>query len=56
VESTSGSSKRSRLETDAEVRARFVAAGKWGYPTLSGKQLDEQLKYWRLPPRSYVDE
>jgi hypothetical protein len=57
VEHVAGETKRSRLETDAEVRARLKAsAAAWHYPHSSGDQLDEELRYWGLASRQFVDE
>ena len=43
----------SRLESDAEVRARLCAAFLWtrGYPDDTGAQLDIALEARRLQPR-----
>jgi len=57
--------KRSRLESDSEVRKRLSAAADdfwaqvYGRPTytgVSGPALDQLLHEKRLPPRGYVDD
>jgi hypothetical protein len=51
-----GPGKRSRLESDDEVRARIRAAGRTVRWTSSGKELDGWLDYYALEPRRMVDE
>jgi hypothetical protein len=58
-EHAAGKPKRSRLESDDEVRARIRAAvPPWDLPsdTLRGKQLDRELKRYNLPERRWFDE
>lgn len=53
---TIGKAGRVRLENDDEVRLRLVRAGHSGYKSYKGKDLDDWLRYWSMPPRQYVDE
>lgn len=55
-EHAAGKPRRTRLESDDEVRARFKAAGRYGYPGLSAKALDGQLEYWGMPPRAFIED
>lgn len=55
-EQAGGPRRSSRLETDAEVKARLKAAGHGVYGAWDSKMLDDQLKYWDMRPRLFVDE
>lgn len=56
ADSTLSPRLRSRRENDDEVRARLKVVVGLTYSKYSGKELDEQLKYWGLPARGWVDE
>lgn len=62
-EHAGGNLKRSRLESDDEVRRRIKASIQWSYwnpcPDLAavkGKELDKRLTIFVLPPRQFIDE
>lgn len=56
-ERVSGKTKRSRLESDAEVRARLRAHLGWDVGKgVIGEKLDWTLAYYNIPKRRYVDE
>lgn len=55
-ERAEGKARRSRLENDAEVRARLSAAGLTWYGRITGTELDTGLKVHGLEPRKFVDE